>query len=87
MSKKKDKKIEQQQEEDLTIEQDHIEVANISFTFPMTRDEASEIVNKPKGQIARKLRTFMYKILKRAAEKFLETGKEEDVTNCKVSLE
>lgn len=74
--------------DDLKEEQKEIiEVGYISFRFPITRDEAEAIVNKPKSQVARKLKTYMRKVLEAGAKKMLETNPEEEVNNCKVEIE
>lgn len=64
-----------------------IEVGYISFRFPITRDEAEAIVNKPKSQVARKLKTYMRKVLEAGAKKMLETKPDKEVKNCKVKIE
>lgn len=74
--------------DDLKEEQKEvIEVGYISFRFPITRDEAESIVNKPKSQVARKLKTYMRKVLEAGAKKMLESKPEEEVKSCKVKIE
>lgn len=74
--------------DDLKEEQKEIiEVGYISFRFPITRNEAEAIVNKPKSQVARKLKTYMRKVLEAGAKKMLESKPEEEVKNCKVKIE
>lgn len=76
-----------EQKENLEIEKEVIEVGYISFRFPITRDEADAIVNKPKSQVARKLKTYMRKVLEAGAKKMLETKPEEDVKECNIPVE
>lgn len=74
--------------DDLKEEQKEvIEVGYISFRFPITRDEAEAIVNKPKSQVARKLKTYVRKILEAGAKKMLESKPEEDVKECNIPIE
>ena len=58
-----------------------IEVARITFTFGMSKDEAEAILHKPKGSIARNMRKYMNSLVEHAARKFFEP--EENVTDCK----
>lgn len=62
-----------------------IEIAKITFTFGMSKDEADAILNKPKSQIARNMRKYMNSLVEHAARKFFEPAKEkeETVTDCK----
>lgn len=74
------KENEQQQEQSAKS----IAIAKITFTFGMTEEEADEILNNPKGQIARKMRKYAYSLVKAAAKKFFESEEIRDnVTNCK----
>lgn len=61
-----------------------LEVAKITFTFGMSKDEAYAILNKPKSQIARNMRKYMNSLVEHAAKKFFEPvrPKEEIVNNC-----
>lgn len=61
-----------------------LEIAKITFTFGMSKDEADAILNKPKGQIARNMRKYMNSLIEHAARKFFEPTeeKEEIVTDC-----
>lgn len=49
-----------------------LEIAKITFTFGMSKDEAEAILNKPKGQIARNMRKYMNSLIEHAAKKFFE---------------
>lgn len=84
MTKKKETKVEQKE---LGEEKESMEVGRISFAFPITRDEADAVINRPKSLVARKLKKFMVSILKAGAKKMLESKTDENVTNCKLSLE
>lgn len=66
-----------------------LEVAKITFTFGMSKDEAYAILNKPKGQIARNMRKYMNSLVEHAAKQFFKPAedKEEIVNNCKDSEE
>lgn len=75
-----------EQEQDLIIEKEVIEVGYISFKFPITRDEANAIVNKPKSQVARKLKTYIRRVLEAGAKKMLETTPEENVSKCNIEI-
>jgi len=61
-----------------------LEIAKITFTFGMSKDEADAILNKPKGQIARNMRKYMNSLIEHAAKKFFEPDnpKKEIVNNC-----
>lgn len=72
-------------EENLSIDKEYVEIGYISFRFPITRDEAEMVVNKPKGIVARKLRKFMSSILETGAKKLLESKKGEDVVECSLA--
>lgn len=73
-------------EKDLTIKEKEIEVANISFKFPITRAEAHAVINRPKGIVAKGLKKYMIAVLEAACKKFLETSTKEDVKNCKINM-
>jgi hypothetical protein len=68
-------------------EKEILEVGTITFSFPITRDEADAVLNKPKSTLAKKLRRYMMAILKAGATKMLETKQEEEVKNCKLDIE
>lgn len=61
-----------------------LEIAKITFTFGMSKDEAYAILNKPRGQIARNMRKYMNSLIEHAAKKFFEPAKEKEeiVTDC-----
>lgn len=61
-----------------------LEIAKITFTFGMSKDEADAILNRPKSQIARNMRKYMNGLIEHAAKKFFEPAKteEEIVNNC-----
>ena len=81
MTKKKvSNKIEEQ---DLTINEDKIEVGFIHFKFPVTRDEADAVINKQSSPVARKMRSYVNALLKAGCKKFLESDLNKDVKNCK----
>lgn len=62
-----------------------LEIAKITFTFGMSKDEADAILHKPKGQIARNMRKYMNSLVEHAAKKFFEQEDKtsENVTDCK----
>lgn len=60
--------------------------AKISFSFYMTEHEAKEVLNNPKGQIARKMRKYAYAVVKEAASRFFKNDTKDEqnsVTDCK----
>lgn len=73
-----------QEEKDMKVKKEQMEIGTISFKFSLTRQEADEVINNPKGSISRKLRKYMIGILKAGSKKFLETKANEDVKNCKL---
>ena len=82
------KKIQEEtKEKELGEEKESLEVGRLSFAFPITRDEADAVINKPKSLVARKLKKYMYSILKAGAKKMLETSTDEEVKNCKLDIE
>lgn len=72
--------------DDLTIKEEQLEVAKVSFSFTFTRDEAEAYIKKPKGQIARNIRKYMCKIFEVAAQKMLESKPEEIVKECNINM-
>lgn len=73
------KKKRKNKDKDLVIpEGTVIEYANVSFKFTLTKDEAKEVLTKPNGSIARKLRKYMYSILKEASSRFFKEEKEKN---------
>lgn len=48
----------------------------MNLTFYMTEDEAKEVVDNPKGSIARKMKRYIYKLVETAARKFFEENKD-----------
>ena len=48
----------------------------MNLTFYMTEDEAKEVVDNPKGSIARKMKRYIYKLVETAAKKFFEESKD-----------
>jgi len=73
------KKKRKNKDKDLVIpEGTVIEYANVSFKFTLTKDEAKEVLTKPNGSIARKLRRYMYSILKEASSRFFKEEKEKN---------
>lgn len=79
------KKKRRNKDKDLVIpEGTVIEYANVSFKFTLTKDEAKEVLTKPNGSIARRLRRYMYSILKEASSRFFKEEKDEaDKQDCK----
>lgn len=77
MSKKK--------KDDLVIPKGtEITYAYVSFKFAITKDEAYQVLNNKKGAIARKMRKYMYDILKEACSRFFEEEKpKEESSDCK----
>lgn len=90
MSKKKkittDNAVEntEEKDQDLSMEETQVEIGTLSIKFPMTRDEAYQVIHRPRGQVARKLKKYMIAILEEASKKFLATKPDEDVKECKV---
>lgn len=60
-------------EEQKEIEKINLDVADIGFTFAMTRAEAEHIMKYPKGKIMRQYTKYMQAVVKSAARKFVET--------------
>lgn len=73
-------------DKELGEEKENIAVYNLSFKIPITEDEAKEVVNNSKGSVARKLKTYMRKVLETGCKKMLEV-KEENVNDCKFKVE
>ena len=71
-------------EEDLQIKEEKIEVGFIHFKFPITRDEASAVINQKGSIIARKMKKYVNSLLQAGCKKFLESNPDEDVKNCKI---
>ena len=67
--------------------EEKIEIGRINFAFSITRDEAKEVINNPKGVISRKLRKYMISILRTGCKKMLETKPDEIVNNCELDIE
>jgi hypothetical protein len=72
--------------EDLSIKEEKLEIAKVTFSFTFTRDEAEKFIHKPKSQVARKLRQYMCKIFEVAAKKMLESKPQDIVKECKVDI-
>ena len=72
---------------ELDMKGTEVEVAAIHFAFTITMDEAKALIEKPKSQIACKLKQYIVKVLNAGAKKMLETEGEETVTDCKVYVE
>lgn len=72
---------------DLSIKEKQIEVATVSFKFPITRGEANAVINRPKSAVAKGMKEYMVAVLEAACKKFLETPVEEDVKECKIPLD
>jgi hypothetical protein len=72
--------------EDLSIKEEKLEIAKVTFSFTFTRDEAEKFIYKPKSQVARKLRQYMCKIFEVAAKKMLESKPQDIVKECKVDI-
>lgn len=62
---------EKQNEKD--FEAINIDVADISFVFAMTRNEAEEIIKHPKGKVMKQYTKYMQAVVKSAARKFVDT--------------
>lgn len=86
--KKQEQDIEKElppvKDEDVTEE---TEIGKVTFSFTMTRDEAEAVIYKPKSVVARKLRRYMYAILKSASQKFVDSKKDEIVKECKLNID
>lgn len=91
MKKEKKEKIvkskDSSTQEDLKIDKEYIEVGYITFKFPITRDEAEMVINQPKSQVARKMKTYMRKVLEAGCKRMLASTPDEDVKKCKLELE
>lgn len=48
------------------------EVGRVSFTFPITRQEAEAVLKKPKSKAAKALKKYMMDILISACNKMLQ---------------
>lgn len=68
-------------DKDLTMTEKEIAIAKITFTFGMTESEAKAVLHKPNGQISRKLKSYMWSLLKEAASRFFD----KDINLCKDS--
>lgn len=64
-----------------------LEVADVSFTFAMTRNEANEILKHPKGKIVRQYMKYLKAVLISAARKYKEIPIGEIIAKCKVPVE
>lgn len=51
-------------------QQRQLEYAKVTFSFYLTRDEAEQYKKKPNGEVAKKLRRYMIKILEEAVKRF-----------------
>lgn len=80
----KKKTVKKTEEQDLTIEEEKIEVGFIHFKFPVTRDEADAVINKKGSVVARKMKKYVNALLEAGCKKFLESNPDEDVKNCKI---
>lgn len=81
------KQVRDEYLKELDMKGTEVEVAAIHFAFTITMDEAKALIEKPKSQVARKLKQYVIKVLNAGAKKMIETEGEETVTDCKVSVE
>lgn len=66
---------------------EQVEYATITFSFPMSRYEADEILKHPKGKVMKNFMDYMKKVVVSAAKKYAEVPAGEIVTDCKVPIE
>lgn len=74
---KKQKEIQSGKQQDVLMDKKEITVGSFSVKMTITEDEAQEVLNNPRGQVARKLKHYMYSILKEASKKMLQSLNEE----------
>lgn len=75
--KKEELEVTKDIEVNTPIDVEEITLCKVCFKFPMTEDECKELVNNPKGQIARNLKKYLTSTLTLAARKFLEQDDKE----------
>lgn len=64
-----------------------VDCATISFTFPMTKSEAREIMADPEGETMKNFTSYLNRVVRTAAKKYTGIPDGETVTNCKVEVE
>lgn len=69
---KKQKEIQSGNQQDVLMDKKEITVGSFSVRMTITEDEAKEVINNPKGQVARKLKHYMYSLLIEASKKMLQ---------------
>lgn len=77
---------EQDKELAKEVEKVSLEVADISFTFAMTRDEAVEILRHPKGKIVKRFMKYLKAVLISAARKYKDVPVGEEVSDQHVPV-
>lgn len=68
----KNKKETQSGNTDVLMDKKEITIGSFSVRMTITEDEAKEVVNNPRGQVARKLKHYMNSILLEASKKMLQ---------------
>lgn len=68
----KNKKETQSGNTDVLMDKKEITIGSFSVRMTITEDEAKEVVNNPRGQVARKLKHYMSSILLEASKKMLQ---------------
>ena len=68
----KNKKETQSGNTDILMDKKEITIGSFSVRMTITEDEAKEVVNNPRGQVARKLKHYMNSILLEASKKMLQ---------------
>ena len=68
----KNKKETQSGNADVLMDKKEITIGSFSVRMTITEDEAKEVVNNPRGQVARKLKHYMNSILLEASKKMLQ---------------
>lgn len=76
MKRKEEKKREEEILNQVDEQPKDLIYGKMSLTFYMTEDEAKEVVENPKGSIARKMKRYIYKLVETAARKFFEEDKD-----------
>lgn len=69
------------------IEKCQLEVADIGFTFAMTREEAAEILKHPRGKVVKQFMKYLNAVLISAARKFKDVPVGEEHHDKHVKIE
>ena len=74
---KNEKIIEEKKEESAKKKGKPLTVLTVSFKFPMTNEEAYEILKNKNGKIAKKFRKYLNEVLEVTAKKCLDEYKKD----------